>query len=441
MSYDKIKFKHGLRSDLPNQADIGEPLYCIDTRELFIGTGEGRTPVGIVGPKGDKGDPGLNGRNGLDGKDGARGQQGLKGPRGDVGPQGVQGERGERGPKGDSGRDGRDGIDGAQGPQGAQGKTGAQGPQGIQGEKGVKGDAGKSVAIKGQKTTTSELPATGVENEGWLIQGDLHVWDNALRTWLNVGRIQGPQGDKGDTGERGPVGPVNISDSLNLEESNTAASSRAAKMLSTAIKDVKNGAVSKQGDIMNGALKFNGIYGPEWDAGRNKIARIYWNANAQNDYGMRFEIDGQPNFCLENNKAPSVFIDGAWYQLITKNDMTSLSAGGDFVNKKIKTGTFASVGLDTSLRLSTTITKTGSENIVVLTTVSGFAGSIKIVVDGELFVESNIKSVFGCDITDGVLGHQLVLPFENQIQVYTAGTASAYSSNNCSYRWVQYYKA
>lgn len=38
---DKIKFKRGPKAAIPRVADIGEPLYCTDTNELFVGTGNG----------------------------------------------------------------------------------------------------------------------------------------------------------------------------------------------------------------------------------------------------------------------------------------------------------------------------------------------------------------------------------------------------------------
>ena len=40
-----ILLKRGLRTNLPASAGNGEPLYCTDTQELFIGTGSGRVKV------------------------------------------------------------------------------------------------------------------------------------------------------------------------------------------------------------------------------------------------------------------------------------------------------------------------------------------------------------------------------------------------------------
>lgn len=41
-----IQFKRGNKSDLPESADSGTPLWCEDTQELYIGTGDGVAAVG-----------------------------------------------------------------------------------------------------------------------------------------------------------------------------------------------------------------------------------------------------------------------------------------------------------------------------------------------------------------------------------------------------------
>ena len=43
---NKIQFKRGLKTNLPNSADVGMPLWCTDTKELYIGTGNGVSKVG-----------------------------------------------------------------------------------------------------------------------------------------------------------------------------------------------------------------------------------------------------------------------------------------------------------------------------------------------------------------------------------------------------------
>lgn len=58
--------------------------------------------------------------------------------------------------------------------------------------KGEKGEDGKSINVKGSFDYEEELPDSGEYNDGYIINGDLYVWDND--NWRNVGKIQGPQG-------------------------------------------------------------------------------------------------------------------------------------------------------------------------------------------------------------------------------------------------------
>lgn len=116
-----------------------------------------------------------------------------RGERGLIGPQGVKGPQGNIGPKGDIG------------PQGLRGEVGPQGPQG---EQGVKGDTGAGVNIIAALGDITELPKTGEQGDGYLIKGDLHVWNGV--TWENVGSIQGPKGEQGPRGLQGPEGPQGL---------------------------------------------------------------------------------------------------------------------------------------------------------------------------------------------------------------------------------------
>ena len=82
---------------------------------------------------------------------------------------------------------------------------------------GPKGDTGQGLEIKGKVGTTSQLPATASEGDGYLVGEELYVWTNGA--WKDCGPLQGPQGiqgiqgpkgDKGDTGATGPQGPQGI---------------------------------------------------------------------------------------------------------------------------------------------------------------------------------------------------------------------------------------
>jgi hypothetical protein len=94
---------------------------------------------------------------------------------------------------------------------GPTGPTGAVGGQGATGEK---GDTGAGVFIKGQYNTEEDLlegQVGGTTGDGYIVQGDLYIWDPANLTWINSGPIvgaTGPAGVKGDDGSSGQDGPT-----------------------------------------------------------------------------------------------------------------------------------------------------------------------------------------------------------------------------------------
>ena len=176
-------------------------------------------PQGEIGPTGTQGETGPTGPQGETGPTGPQGIQGVTGPTGPegvTGPQGIQGVTGPTGPEGVTGPQGIQGVTGPTGPQGPQGiqgvtgPTGPEGPQGIQGvtgPTGPKGDEGTSVTILGTFNNTSELPVSGNDvGDGYLIDGDLYVWDG--NQFNNVGEIRGPEGPTGPQGVDGTTGPT-----------------------------------------------------------------------------------------------------------------------------------------------------------------------------------------------------------------------------------------
>jgi len=72
---------------------------------------------------------------------------------------------------------------------------------------GAKGDPGAGLSIRGSYPTYADLIAahpTGEEGDGYLVEGDLYVWDGTQ--WLNAGNIQGPEGPQGPQGPQGIQG-------------------------------------------------------------------------------------------------------------------------------------------------------------------------------------------------------------------------------------------
>ncbi len=110
-------------------------------------------------------------------------------------------------------------LQGPTGKDGENGKDGATGPQGPQGIQGPKGDTGQGLEIKGKVDTTSQLPATASEGDGYLVAEELYIWTN--NAWKDCGQIQGPAGKDGATGPQGPQGPAG-KDSTQVDLSNYA---------------------------------------------------------------------------------------------------------------------------------------------------------------------------------------------------------------------------
>ena len=63
-----------------------------------------------------------------------------------------------------------------------------------------------AIQIKAELANVNLLPASGTVGDGYLIAGNLHVWNST--TWSNLERIQGPIGATGAQGVQGNLGPV-----------------------------------------------------------------------------------------------------------------------------------------------------------------------------------------------------------------------------------------
>ena len=76
------------------------------------------------------------------------------------------------------------------------------------------GKDGTSITILGSYSTEAELKAahpTGNAGDGYLVQGNLYIWDVSTNAWKNVGSIQGPAGKNGKDGTNGVSPTVEIS--------------------------------------------------------------------------------------------------------------------------------------------------------------------------------------------------------------------------------------
>jgi len=162
-------------------------------------------PVGPTGPTGPQGAIGAQGPTGPTGLTGPTGPSG--GPPGPTGPTGNTGPTGPTGPQGPTGIQGPTGLTGATGPTGLTGPTGAASTvPGPTGPTGPTGPVGAGLNILGTLSGPSGLPISGSPGDGYIINGDLYVWDGSQ--WVNVGDIVGPTGPTGNTGPTGPTGNI-----------------------------------------------------------------------------------------------------------------------------------------------------------------------------------------------------------------------------------------
>ena len=89
------------------------------------------------------------------------------------------------------------------------GPTGPTGPAGALGPLGEKGDPGAGVFIKGQYNSAEELETAipgGVVGDGYIVEGNLYIWDQETLSWVDSGPIVGPTGPDGVAGNVGADG-------------------------------------------------------------------------------------------------------------------------------------------------------------------------------------------------------------------------------------------
>lgn len=157
---------------------------------------------------------------------------------------------------------------------------------------GPKGDTGQGLEIKGKVDTTSQLPKTASEGDGYLVGEELYIWTN--NAWKDCGPLQGPQGiqgiqgpkgDKGDTGATGPQGPQGIQG----PKGDTGAT----------------GPQGPKGDT--GATGATGPIGPQGHVGSGLVVK-----GSVNDASQLPKTGNQEGYCYFVGTDLYVWVNGAW---------------------------------------------------------------------------------------------------------------------------------
>lgn len=150
---------------------------------------------------------------------------------------------------------------------------GADGVEGPAGPTGPQGPAGMGINLKGRVATVADLPATATQGDTYIVDadGNAYSWSDADNTYLNIGKIVGPQGEQGIQGpqgiqgETGPQGPAGVDGAVGPAGADGVAGA-----------DGKDGAVGPQGPA--GA---DGAVGPKGDTGDQGIQGIQGEAGPQ----------------------------------------------------------------------------------------------------------------------------------------------------------------
>lgn len=153
------------------------------------------------------------------------------------------------------------------------------------------GKDGTSITILGSYSTEAELKAahpTGNAGDGYLIKGDLYVWDIGTSTWKNVGSIQGPAGKNGKDGTNGVSPIVNVSKTGKVT---TITITDANGTHTATINDGSDG--SGAGDMLAATYDTNGDGVVDTAENSNKLG-----GKAANQYALKTDIPAVPTYTM-----------------------------------------------------------------------------------------------------------------------------------------------
>jgi hypothetical protein len=142
------------------------------------------------------------------------------------------------------------------------------------------GGSGGGINIIDNLNSTNDLPSTGNAGDGYIINGDLFVWNQTTNSWDNVGNIQGPAGANGANGQNAliktttePAGANCATGGVKLEsglDANTNGTLEAGEINPALTRYVCNGIVGATGTTgPQGAIGLTGAQGAAGTNGAN----------------------------------------------------------------------------------------------------------------------------------------------------------------------------
>ena len=225
--------------------------------------------------------------------------------------------------KGDKGDPGQDGIS----PTLSENKVGkvttvtvtdGNGTHTFEVNDGADGKDGTSITILGSYSTEAELIAahpTGNKGDGYLVAGDLYVWDVSTNAWKNVGSIQGPAGQDGIDGTDGIDG---VSPTVEI--------SKTGKITTITITDATGPHIATINDGVDGTGAGDMLMAT-YDTDRNGIVDDSEKLGgvAADQYALKTDIPEVPEKAADSDKLGGV----AASEYALKTDIPNKAADSD----------------------------------------------------------------------------------------------------------------
>ena len=228
--------------------------------------------------------------------------------------------------KGDKGDPGQDGISPTL-SESKEGKvttvtvTDGNGTHTFEVNDGADGKDGTSITILGSYSTEAELIAahpTGNKGDGYLVAGDLYVWDVSTSAWKNVGSIQGPPGTDGQDGINGTNGIDGVSPTVEI--------SKTGKVTTITITDATGPHVATINDGVDGTGAGDMLMAT-YDTDGNGIVDDSEKLGgvAANQYALKTDIPEEPEKAADSDKLGGV----AASEYALKTDIPEKAADSD----------------------------------------------------------------------------------------------------------------
>ena len=181
----------------------------------------------------------------------------------------------------------------------------------------AKGTKGNNFTIHGRTSSTTGLPSTGVDGEGYMVGTELYVWTNGK--WNDIVDMKGDKGDQGIQGIQGNKG----------DTGNGISSTTTEYQLSASGSDVPTGNWSKSPVTPTDTLPY--MWTRNVTTYTDKSTHVSYNISAKGTKGNNFTIQGSTSSIAG---LPRMGTDGEGYMVGTELYVWTNGKWNDIVDMK-----------------------------------------------------------------------------------------------------------